>query len=34
VFITECDFDNTDIEGTACIEWRLESVVLTHQSVK
>ena len=22
VFLTKCEFDNTYIEGTGCIEWR------------
>jgi hypothetical protein len=34
VFITECEFDNTDMEGTLYIEWRHVSGVRTHRSVK
>jgi hypothetical protein len=34
VFIMECEFDSTDIEGTACIELRHVSGFLTHRSVK
>jgi hypothetical protein len=33
VFITECEFDNNDIEGTSSIEWRHVSGVRTHRSV-
>jgi hypothetical protein len=34
VFITECEFDNTDIVGTPSIEWRHVSGVGTHRAVK
>jgi len=30
----ECEFDNTDIEGTAFIEWRHVSGIHTHLSMK
>jgi len=30
----EYEFDNTVIEGTACIAWRHVSGILTHRSVK
>jgi hypothetical protein len=33
-FITECEFDNTDIMVTPSIEWRIVKGVLTHRSVK
>jgi len=34
VFITECEFDNTDMEGTPTIEWRYVSGFRTHRLVK
>jgi hypothetical protein len=34
VFITECEFDNTDMEGTLSFEWLHVSGILTHRSVK
>ena len=34
MFIMECEFDNTDLEGTSYIEWRHVSGVPTHRSVK
>jgi len=33
VFITECEFDNIDMDGTP-VEWRHVSGVSTHRSVK
>jgi hypothetical protein len=33
VFITECEFDNTDLEGSASVEWRHVSGVHTLRSV-
>ena len=34
MFIMECEFDNTDMEGTPYIEWRPVSGVRTQRSVK
>jgi len=34
LFITECEFDNSDIIATVSIEWGLVSGVRTHRSVK
>jgi hypothetical protein len=34
VFIRECEFDNTEMEGTAYIEWQHVSGVRTDRSVK
>ena len=33
MFITECEFDNTDMEGTPYIEWRHVSGVPTYISI-
>ena len=31
VFIMECESDNTDMEGTPCIEWRYVSGIRTNR---
>jgi len=34
VFVTECEFDNTIMEGTTFVEWRHVSGVRKHRSLK